>query len=45
MKSNICKIEKGNKDLEAIFKESERVAKYNRLMKIEDEIYSATYGI
>lgn len=24
---------------------SERVAKYNRLMKIEDEIYSATYGI
>ncbi len=24
---------------------SERVAKYNRLMKIEDEIYSASYGI
>ena len=33
MKSNVCKIEKGNKDLEAIFKESERVAKYNDLTR------------
>ena len=31
MKSNVCKIEKGNKDLEAIFKESEKVAEYNGL--------------
>ena len=31
MKSNVCKIEKGTKDLEAILKESERVAEYNRL--------------
>ena len=31
MKSNICKIEKGNKDLAAILKESEKVAVYNEL--------------
>ena len=31
MKSNICKIEKGTKDLAAILNESERVAKYNGL--------------
>ena len=31
MKSNICKIEKGTKDLAAILKESERVAEYNGL--------------
>ena len=31
MRSNICKIEKGTRDLEAILKESERVAKYNSL--------------
>ena len=31
MKSNICKIEKGTKDLEAILIESEKVAKYNDL--------------
>lgn len=31
MKSNICKIEKGTKDLEAILKESEKVAAYNEL--------------
>ena len=31
MKSNVCKIEKGNNDLEAIFKESEKVAEYNGL--------------
>jgi hypothetical protein len=31
MKSNVCKIEKGVKDLEAILKESEMVAKYNGL--------------
>ena len=31
MKSNVCKIEKGTKDLEAILKESERVAEYNGL--------------
>ena len=31
MKSNVCKIENGTKDLEAILKESERVAEYNRL--------------
>ena len=31
MKSNVCKIEKGNKDLEAIFNECERVALYNEL--------------
>ena len=31
MKSNVCKIDKGIKDLEAIFKESERVAEYNKL--------------
>lgn len=29
MKSNICKIEKGTKDLDAILKESEKVAIYN----------------
>ena len=29
MKSNVCKIEKGNKDLDAILKESDRVASYN----------------
>ena len=29
MKSNICKIENGTKDLAAILKESERVAEYN----------------
>lgn len=31
MKSNICKIEKGTKDLAAILKESEKVAVYNEL--------------
>ena len=31
MKSNICKIEKGTKDLDAILKESEKVAVYNEL--------------
>ena len=31
MKSNICKIEKGTLDLEAILKESEKVATYNEL--------------
>ena len=31
MKSNVCKIEKGTRDLEAILKESERVAEYNGL--------------
>lgn len=31
MKSNACKIYKGTKDLEAIFKESEKVAVYNEL--------------
>ena len=31
MKSNVCKIEKGIRDLEAILKESERVAEYNGL--------------
>ena len=31
MKSNICKIEKGTRDLEAILKESEKVAVYNGL--------------
>ena len=31
MRSNICKIEKGTKDLDAILKESERVAEYNGL--------------
>ena len=29
MKSNVCKIDNGTKDLEAILKESERVAEYN----------------
>ena len=29
MKSNVCKIDNGTKDLEAILKESERVASYN----------------
>ena len=29
MKSNICKIEKGSRDLDAILKESENVASYN----------------
>ena len=29
MKSNVCKIDKGTKDLVSIFKESERVAEYN----------------
>lgn len=31
MKSNVCKIEKGSKDLKAILNESERVAEYNGL--------------
>ena len=31
MKSNICQIDKGNKDLEIIFKEAEKVADYNGL--------------
>ena len=31
MKSNVCKIEQGTKDLAAILKESERVAEYNGL--------------
>ena len=31
MKSNVCKIEKGIKDLDAILKESEKVAVYNEL--------------
>ena len=31
MKSNVCKIENGTKDLEAILKESEKVAVYNEL--------------
>jgi hypothetical protein len=31
MKSNVCKIEKGTRDLGAILKESERVAVYNEL--------------
>ena len=31
MRSNVCKIEKGTRDLAAIFEESERVAEYNRL--------------
>lgn len=31
MKSNVCKIEKGTKDLDTILKESEKVAVYNEL--------------
>ncbi|MBR6534719.1 MAG: hypothetical protein IKT65_03985 [Clostridia bacterium] len=31
MKSNVCKIEKGTRDLSAILKESEKVAEYNAL--------------
>ena len=31
MKSNVCRIEKGSKDIAAILKESERVAEYNGL--------------
>ena len=31
MRSNVCKIEKGTRDLGAILKESERVAEYNAL--------------
>ena len=31
MKSNVCKIENGTRDLDAILKESEKVAKYNGL--------------
>ena len=31
MRSNTCKIEKGTRDLDAILKESERVAEYNGL--------------
>jgi hypothetical protein len=31
MKSNVCKINKGTKDLEAILRESEKVAVYNEL--------------
>ena len=31
MRSNVCKIERGTRDLAAIFEESERVAEYNRL--------------
>ena len=31
MRSNVCKIEKGTRDLDAILRESERVAEYNGL--------------
>ena len=31
MRSNVCKIEKGTKDLDAILAENERVAAYNGL--------------
>ena len=31
MRSNVCKINNGTKDLDAILKESERVAEYNNL--------------
>ena len=31
MKSNVCKIENGTKDLDAILRESEKVAVYNEL--------------
>ena len=31
MRSNVCKIENGSKDLAAILKESEKVAVYNEL--------------
>ena len=31
MQSNICKIEKGSQKLDEIFRESEKVAKYNEL--------------
>ena len=31
MRSNVCKIDQGSKDLAAILKESEKVAKYNGL--------------
>ena len=31
MKSNVCRIDQGTKDLEAIFRESEKVAAYNGL--------------
>lgn len=31
MRSNVCKIENGTRDLEAIFKECERVGQYNEL--------------
>ena len=31
MKSNVCKIDKGTLDLEAILNESEKVAVYNQL--------------
>ena len=31
MRSNVCRIEKGTKDLDAILRESERVAEYNGL--------------
>jgi hypothetical protein len=31
MKSNVCKIANGTKDLDAILKESEKVAAYNEL--------------
>ena len=33
MKSNVCRIDNGSKDLEAILKESEKVAVYNELSK------------
>ena len=33
MKSNVCKIENGTKDLDAILKESEKVAVYNDLTR------------
>ena len=31
MKSNVCKLEKGNKDLAVVFNECEKVAEYNNL--------------
>ena len=44
MKSNVCKIEKGTKDLEAILNESERVAEYNGLEHKKCENHGTKYA-
>lgn len=43
MKSNVCKIENGTRDLTAILVESERVAEYNGLNQFGNKYNTAEY--